>query len=267
LVEGDSGGVEKIILNLAVNARDAMPRGGVLEISTRRVVLDEEYCRVHVSVEPGVYGVLVVKDSGCGMSSEIRERIFEPFYTTKEKGKGTGLGLSTVYGIVRQCQGCIEVESAIGMGSAFRVFFRSVASEAEGGNTMAHMALPHGHETVLVVEDDAAVRSYAGRALSSLGYKVIEAVDMKEAVNIFRELTKPIHLILADVVLPDGNGVEMVAKVSEIRRDFKILYVTGFDETAVAQHGLDFDHHRFITKPYTLEVLAENVRRILDDAV
>jgi two-component system cell cycle sensor histidine kinase/response regulator CckA len=267
LVEADSGGVEQIILNLAVNARDAMPRGGVLEISTRKVVLDEDYCRMHVSVEPGSYGVLIVKDSGSGMSLEIRERIFEPFYTTKEKGKGTGLGLSTVYGIVRQCQGCIEVESAIGMGSAFQVFFRSVASVADGGNTMAHMALPHGHETVLVVEDDAAVRSYAGRALSSLGYKVIETSGMKEALKICREVTDPIHLILADVVLPEGNGVEMVSEASVIRRDFKVLYVTGFDETSMVQHGLHFDRHRFITKPYALEVLAENVRRTLDDAV
>ena len=267
LVEGDSGGVEQIILNLAVNARDAMPRGGVLEISTRKAVLNEDYCRMHVAVEPGVYGVLVVSDAGCGMSSDVRERIFEPFYTTKEKGKGTGLGLSTVYGIVRQCQGCIEVESTVGRGSEFRILFRSVAAAADGVNTMAHMKLPHGCETVLVVEDDQAVRSFASRALSSLGYTVIEAAGAKEAIKVCRESAVPLHLILVDIVLPDGGGLEMVSEASRIRHDFKVLYVTGFDETSVAHHGIDFDSHLYISKPYTQEVLAENVRRTLDDSV
>lgn len=267
LVEGDPGGVEQIILNLAVNARDAMPRGGTLEISTRKEVLDEEYCRRHVSVEPGEYGVLVVKDSGCGMSSEVRERIFEPFFTTKEKGKGTGLGLSTVYGIVRQCQGFVDVESKLGMGSEFRVFFRSIATGASGNGMAARVDLPRGTETVLVVEDDRAVSNFAARALSSLGYTVIETTGAKEAIKVCQERKEPVHLILTDVVLPEISGVELVATAHQMRQDFKVLYVTGFDQTSVTHHGLDFDRDRHITKPYTQEVLAENVRRTLDAAV
>jgi PAS domain S-box-containing protein len=267
LVEGDTGGVEQIVLNLAVNARDAMLRGGTLEISTRKVVLDEEYCRRHVSVEPGAYGVLIVKDTGCGMSTDVRERIFEPFYTTKEKGKGTGLGLSTVYGIVRQCRGSIEVESAVGFGTEFRIFFRSVAAAGDKGKTVAQMRLPHGNETVLVVEDDPTVRGFASRSLSSLGYKVIEASGESEALEICQGRTEPLHLILVDVVLSEGSGLDMVTEVSRIRSDFKVLYVTGFDETSAVQHGLELGHHRYITKPYSIEVLAENVRRTLDDMV
>lgn len=267
LVEGDSGGVEQIILNLAVNARDAMPRGGTLAISTRKEVLDEEYCRMHVSVEPGTYGVLVVKDYGCGMSSEVRERIFEPFFTTKEKGKGTGLGLSTVYGIVRQCQGCIEVESKVGMGSEFRIFFRSIPAEAAEGGVSASKGLPRGSETVLVVEDDPAVGSFAGRALSLQGYTVIGTTSAKEALKVCQERKEPVHLLLTDVVLPEISGLELVATARKMRQDFKVLYVTGFDQVAVAHHGFEFEHERYITKPYTQEILAENVRRTLDGAV
>jgi len=267
LVEGDSGGVEQIILNLAVNARDAMPQGGTLAISTRRAVLDEEYCRMHVAVEAGTYGVLVVKDYGCGMSSDVRERIFEPFFTTKEKGKGTGLGLSTVYGIVRQCQGCIEVESKMGMGSEFRIFFRSIVSEVTPPGGGVSKSLPRGCETVLVVEDDQAVGAFAGRALSSLGYTVIEATSAKDALKVCEERADPLHLILTDVVLPEISGLELVATARKMRQDFKVLYVTGFGQEAVAHHGLDFKHDRCITKPYTQEILADNVRRTLDGSV
>lgn len=265
LVEADSGGVEQIILNLAVNARDAMPQGGLLEISTRKMALDDEYCRMHVSVEAGVYGVLIVRDSGCGMSSEVRERIFEPFYTTKEKGKGTGLGLSTVYGIVRQCQGCIEVESKMGMGSEFRVFFRTVTASAMVKEPDHAGGLPRGNETVLVVEDDQAARTFTSRALAGIGYTVIEAEGTKDALKICQEHKGVLHLILTDVVLPEISGLELVAEARRMRQDFKVLYVTGFSETAVAQHGLDLDRDRYIRKPYTQESLASHVRRMLDE--
>jgi len=266
LVEADSGGVEQIILNLAVNARDAMHRGGVLEIGTRKMTLDEEYCRMHVAVEPGTYGVLIVKDSGCGMTTDVRERIFEPFFTTKEKGKGTGLGLSTVYGIVRQCQGSVEVDSQVGRGSEFRIFFRSVFPVESDLASAPGDALPRGNETVLVVEDDMAVRSFAGRALASLGYNVIETSGAKEAIKVCQERKEPLHLMLTDVILPEISGVELVDAARQMRQDFKVLYVTGFDETAVGYHGLDLDQHVFIKKPYTLEVLADNVRKVLDSS-
>jgi PAS domain S-box-containing protein len=263
-VLADKGGVEQVLLNLAVNARDAMPKGGHLTIRTDQVVLDDAYCRKHVGVEPGAYGRLLVRDSGEGMSGEVQERIFEPFFTTKEKGKGTGLGLSMVYGIVRQCQGYIEFDSVRGKGSEFRVYFKP--SEAGAGECPpeAPAPVPTGAETILIVEDEPVLRTLAARVLGGLGYRVLEAEGGHEAVECCNRLHVPIHLILMDLVLPDGNGADIIAQVRALRKDFRVLYVTGFGTEAMTRHGLENGPDAVIGKPYTQDTLARKVREVLD---
>jgi PAS domain S-box-containing protein len=263
-IEADFGGIEQVILNLAVNARDAMPKGGVLLIQTDRVVLDEDHCRTHVGVEPGVYGRLLVRDSGCGMSTLVRERIFEPFFTTKERGKGTGLGMSTVYGIVRQCQGYIEVNSMPGQGSEFLIFFKAVTSAPPEPVTDEKAALPRGTETVLVIEDDMAARCIAVRILESLGYKLLEAADGKSALKICQDCKEPIHLMLADLILPEFSGTVLVGEARKLRSDFKVIYMTGFGSQSAVQYGLDLAHDEVMIKPYNPEELAQRVRQSLD---
>jgi PAS domain S-box-containing protein len=263
-IEADFGGVEQVILNLAVNARDAMPQGGVLLIQTDRVVLDEEHCRTHVGVEPGVYGRLYVRDSGCGMPSHVRERIFEPFFTTKERGKGTGLGMSTVYGIVRQCQGYIEVNSIPGSGSEFFIFFRAVNAVPAAPAAEPKPTLPRGKETVLVIEDDAAARSIAVRILESLGYKILEAGGGREALRICQECKDPIDLLVTDLVLPEIDGASLVEEARKMRHDFKVIYMTGFGSVSAVQRGLDLTRDEVVTKPYSAEDLAQKVRQTLD---
>jgi CheY-like chemotaxis protein len=262
-VAADAGGVEQVILNLAVNARDAMPQGGVLLIQTDRVMLDEQYCLKHVGVEPGAYGRLFVKDSGCGMTKAVQEHIFEPFFTTKERGKGTGLGMSTVYGIVRQCQGYIEVNSDPGRGSEFFIFFRAVTPPAVLAVSPSPV-LPGGTETVLLIEDDESVRSVAVRILESLGYTVLSVAGAKEALRICQERKGPIDLILTDVILPEISGAILVAEARKMRHDFKAVFMTGFGPQSAAQHGLDLTRDEVVIKPYSAEDLARKLRRVLD---
>ncbi len=263
-VLADKGGIEQVLLNLAVNARDAMPKGGKLEIETSQVSLDDAYCRLHVGVEPGTYGRVLVRDSGHGMSKDLQERIFEPFFTTKAKGRGTGLGLSIVYGIVRQCQGYIELSSAPGEGSEFRVYFKTVAAPAEKGVPAEASPVPSGTETVLIVEDDPAVRTLAARVLRGLGYRVFEAAGRHEAIALCEKTKDPIHLVLMDVVLPDGNGADLVLQVREKRQDFRVLYVTGFGVDTTTRYGLRDDHDAMIAKPYSQDALARKIREVLD---
>ena len=263
-VDADAGGIEQIILNLAVNARDAMPRGGTLLIETRKVTLDESYCRTHVSVEPGTYGELVVRDSGCGMRKDIQEHIFEPFFTTKEKGKGTGLGLSMVYGIIRQCGGYIEVDSEPGAGTVFKLYFRS----SKGADTIERGAsdggISAGSETLLVVEDDNTVRSFAVRVLSELGYRVLETASPDETIRLNREYKGRIDMVVADVVLPGMSGVTLAQQILELRPSTKVLHVTGVDQRSAMEHGLDLQRDSVLMKPYTQEELARRVRQMLD---
>jgi PAS domain S-box-containing protein len=266
-VDADVGGVEQVILNLAVNARDAMPQGGVLLIQTDRVVLDDAYCRTHVGVEPGTYGRLVVRDSGCGMPTHVKEHIFEPFFTTKEKGKGTGLGMSTVYGIVRQCQGYIEVNSTPGKGSEFMIFFRVASPAEEAAVSHEKQEAPTGTETILLVEDDDSARSFALRILRAFGYKVLEAADSRMALRICQERKESIDLILTDVILPEISGVALVEAARKMRKDFQVIYVTGFDEQLNQQHGINLATDTVVMKPYKQEVLAVKVRQALDARV
>lgn len=261
-IEADSGGIEQIILNLAVNARDAMPKGGILKIRTSTLTADELYCKSHVSVEPGRYGVLEIKDSGCGMDSAVQEHIFEPFFTTKERGRGTGLGLSMVYGIVRQCRGHIEVESRMGVGTEFRIYFRK--AELAAGKTPANVDPAAGNEAILVVEDDAAVRGVTQRTLSQFGYNVLAVARPEEALNLCADVTKSVQLIVTDIVMPEMSGAALMKQVQVFKPGVKALYVTGFDKESVVQYGVDptFDH--ILMKPYKQDALALKVREILD---
>jgi two-component system cell cycle sensor histidine kinase/response regulator CckA len=263
IVEADLGGVEQVLLNLAVNARDAMPQGGALLIQTRQITLDDAYCRTHVGVEPGSYGMLMVRDSGIGMHKDVKDHIFEPFFTTKGAGKGTGLGLSLVYGIVRQCAGYVEVDSYPGSGTEFRLFFRLFKK----GDAVSVPVLPprelRGTERILIVEDDDAVRGFGVRVLTGLGYQVIEARLPGEALQYCCENKGGIDLILADVVLPGMSGSGLMNRIREVSPSVKVLYVTGFDAALAIQYGVDPARDVVVMKPFSQELLAGKVRQVL----
>jgi two-component system, cell cycle sensor histidine kinase and response regulator CckA len=263
-VESDPGGLEQVILNLAVNARDAMPMGGKLIILTERVRLDESYCASHVGVQPGEYVMLSVRDTGSGITREVREHLFEPFFTTKERGRGTGLGLSTAYGIIKQCRGHIDVESTPGIGSEFRVYLPGTELPAEAVSARVKTVATGGAETILVVEDEYAVRAFAVRILRGLGYHVLEAGNAGDALAICERHKERIHLIMTDLVMPQVSGRGLVEHVSQIRHDFAVLYTTGFSQDAIDHHGLAHQHEAILLKPYTRESLALRIRQILE---
>lgn len=264
LVEANPGGIEQVILNLAVNARDAMPSGGNLLIQTQRVKLDEAYCRIHAAVDPGEYGMLTVCDSGCGMKQEVKDHLFEPFFTTKERGKGTGLGLSMVYGIVRQCGGYIELESEPGVGTKFRIFFKALNEDSTSIGNLSMTTARKCHETLLIVEDDDSVRGFDVRILAGLGYRVLEAASPDEALTLCREHQTTLSMILSDVILPGMSGVALVAKVKELCPAVSSLYVTGFDQGVVLEHGVNPQVDPLLIKPYRPDELADRVRQVLD---
>ncbi len=263
-VKTDPGQIEQVIMNLVVNARDAMPDGGKLTIETANVVLDEKYVDSHVAVESGSYVMLSVSDTGCGMSPEVKERIFEPFFTTKEKGKGTGLGLSTVYGIVKQSGGNIWVYSEPGKGTTFKVYLPAVDEALEEPERETIEEMPRGSETILIVEDDEAVRKLAVHILEKQGYKVLEASQESEALGIFRNREAPIHLVLMDVVMPAISGRLLVEKLKEVRGDFKVLFMSGYTDDVIIHHGVLEKGVEFIQKPFTFKSLAKKVREVLD---
>ena len=261
-INADFGGIEQVILNLAVNARDAMPQGGVLQIQTEEATLDEAYCRTHIAVEPGHYSMLKIKDSGCGMDPAVQDHIFEPFFTTKERGRGTGLGLSMVYGIIRQCHGYIEVDSQLGVGTEFKIFFRA-ADQMPVSEPVTGDRVKPGHETILVVEDDAAVRFFTQRALAQMGYKVLAVASPEEALKLCSEVSREVHLVVSDIVLPGMSGAVLVKKILGYKPEIKALYVTGFDRESAAKYGVDsiFDH--ILVKPYKQEDLVAKVQELL----
>ena len=263
-VRADPGQMEQVVLNLALNARDAMPRGGRLIIETANVELDEEYARGHLGGSAGPHVMLAVTDTGVGMDAVTRARIFEPFFTTKEKGKGTGLGLATVYGIVRQSGGSIWVYSEPGAGTIFKVYFpRSfdVATPAVGALQRAEA---DGTETVLVVEDDDAVRTLARRGLEGYGYRVIEARNPGEAVAVSERHVGSIHLLVTDVVMPGQYGPELAQALRRERPELRVLYMSGYTDNAIAHQGLLEAGSAFLEKPFTPGNLAAKVRATLD---
>jgi two-component system cell cycle sensor histidine kinase/response regulator CckA len=269
-IKADPGQIEQVIMNLVVNARDAMPDGGRLTVETENVELDSVYARDHVTVRPGHYVMLAVSDTGVGMSGETIAHIFEPFYTTKESGRGTGLGLSTVYGIVKQSGGYIWVYSEVGLGTTFKVYLPRVDEAVEsaavakvgGGRERAV-----GNETILLVEDEPQLRELTREVLTSRGYSVVEAKDPEEAERLAAEYGARIQLLLTDVIMPGISGRELAKKLSAKNPGMRILYMSGYTYNVIAQNGTLERGVAFLQKPFAPGVLAEKVREVLDAVV
>jgi PAS domain S-box-containing protein len=262
-VKADPGQVEQVLMNLAVNARDAMPQGGRLTIETRDVRLDENYARAHKSVAPGPYVMLAVTDTGEGMDSATQARIFEPFFTTKGDGKGTGLGLSTVYGIVRQSGGSVWVYSELGRGTTFKIYLPRVDAVAEPRAARTPPELRRGSETVLLVEDEAGVRELTKEILEENGYRVVAASDGREALKLSEASAEPIQLLLTDVVMPHMGGRELADRLSKAQPQMRVLFMSGYTDDAILHHGVLDRGTALIEKPFTTEALTDKIRETL----
>jgi two-component system cell cycle sensor histidine kinase/response regulator CckA len=263
-INADRGNIEQVIMNLVVNARDAMPNGGKLSIETANVVLDDSFARTHLGAEPGPSVVMAVTDTGLGMEKATRLRMFEPFFTTKEQGKGTGLGLSTVFGIVKQCRGCIWVASEPGQGSTFKIYLpRTDAAAAAQSSPLAPLT-ERASETVLLVEDEEPVRVVAQRMLERNGYRVIVARDADDAIALSNELGAQIDVLMTDVVMPRMSGATLAAQLLARWPALKVLYVSGYTDAAVMAHGVLENGIHFLQKPFTSERLARKLRSVLD---
>jgi two-component system cell cycle sensor histidine kinase/response regulator CckA len=258
---------QQILMNLVVNARDAMPGGGKIAIETANVELDDGYCTTHPYVTPGRFVMLAVGDTGQGMSEEVKEHIFEPFFTTKERGSGTGLGLATTYGAVKQAGGSIEVYSEVGIGTTFRIYLPRVEEEAgKPAKEGRPRDLPRGTETILVVEDEENVRTLGVRTLMDLGYRVVQARNGGEALAAAQERGERIDLLLTDVVMPGMSGKELATRFAADHPETKVLFTSGYTDDAIVHHGVLERGVLFIGKPYSLEGLARKVRDVLDTA-
>ena len=268
-VKADPGQMEQIIMNLAINAKDAMPRGGKLTIETANVYLDETYWQEYdVEAKPGHYVLLALSDTGMGMDKETNSHIFEPFFTTKEKGVGTGIGLSTVYGIVKQMGGYIWVYSEPGQGTTFKIYLPGVESEAEPvKREPALLEGFRGSETVLLVEDDKSLLNLARKVFRQSGYNVLEAQNGEDALKVVEEHEGPIHLILTDVVMPEMNGRELAERIMLLFPEIKVIYMSGYTDNAISHHGVLEPGVNFIEKPFTPESLMRKIREVLDQKI
>jgi PAS domain S-box-containing protein len=264
-VKADPGQIEQVLMNLALNARDAMPNGGKLTLETSNVELGEDYAQEHRSVIPGQYVMLAVSDTGVGMSPETKAHIFEPFYTTKELGKGTGLGLSTVYGIVKQSGGYVWVYSEPDRGTTFKIYFPRVDQPAQPVSTEKRISgIQRGVETILLVEDDPQLNQLASSVLTHCGYKVLAAANPQEGLALCRTHPHEIHLLVTDVVMPKMNGRQLAEEVTRIRPSVKLLYVSGYTSNAIVHYGVLDDGLWFLPKPFSLAALVAKVREVLD---
>ncbi len=265
-IMADIGQVEQIILNLSVNAQDAMPEGGILLIETRDIMLDEGYAVANEGVPPGPYVMLAVSDTGLGIDREVIDRMFEPFFTTKGPGKGTGLGLATVYGIVKQHGGHVTVTSRPGEGTIFRVFFprHDGAAGLVPEEDAPPGRPPYGSETILVVEDEDMVRAMVVSGLMGYGYEVLEARDGQSALELSKNHPGPIHLVVSDVVLSDVNGRSLFEEISVLRRDLRVLFMSGYSKDVISHHSVLDEGINFIQKPFSVEALATKARAVLD---
>jgi CheY-like chemotaxis protein len=263
-VKVDPGLLDQAMMNLAVNARDAMPQGGKLTVETSNVNFSGEDVAVHPNCKAGHHVMLAMSDTGIGMPPEVTARIFEPFYTTKEVGKGTGLGLAMVFGIVEQSGGSIEVFSEPGRGTTFKIYLPAVAEQVSAKTDMVSPFGSGGPETILLVEDDERVRGLALWCLKMQGYQVLTATDGKDALRVLKSHRGPLDLILTDVVMPNIGGLELVRQLKTSSPDLKVLYMSGYTDDAVVRHGLIDSEVAFIQKPYTPQVLLHKVRQILD---
>ncbi|MFH1811404.1 MAG: PAS domain S-box protein [Pseudomonadota bacterium] len=265
LVKADPSQLEQVIMNLVINARDAMPGGGALTIETANVDLDEAYAERHVGVRPGPHVMFAVSDTGCGMSSEVKQRLFEPFFTTKGQGKGTGLGLPTVYGIVKQSGGAIWVYSEPGQGSTFKIYLpRELHATVAAAPSKPLGKAAGGSETVLVVEDEPAVCRVAKRILRTAGYSVLTAAGGPEALQTAAAHDGDIHLVLTDVVMPGMSGRVFFEQFAKIRPTSRVLYMSGYTDDAIVQHGMLDAGTAFISKPFNADDLGRKVREVLD---
>ncbi len=268
-VKVDPGMIEQVIMNLAVNSRDAMPNGGKLTIETTNVTHDEEYASHHVSVKPGSYVMLAISDTGCGMDKETQSHLFEPFFTTKETGKGTGLGLSTVYGIVKQSGGNIWPYSEPGLGTTFKIYLPRVEKGAKVYKPKLkakEAGAQGGTETILLVEDEEAVRSMVSKVLQNRGYTVLEARHGNEAVEVSERYEGSINLMVTDVVMPQMSGRELAERLGTLRPNMHVLYMSGYPDNTIVQHGVLEPGTSFLQKPFTISALEAKVREILDGA-
>jgi CheY-like chemotaxis protein len=268
LVAADAGMLEQVIVNLAVNARDAMPKGGTLTIRTTPVMLNEAFVQMHPQARPGAFVCLEVNDTGCGMDMATMARIFEPFFTTKEVGKGTGLGLATVYGIVKQHEGWVEVSSEVGKGTTFIVYLPASdePAPARAARTTEAAAVRGGHETILVVEDEIVLRDLAQLILHDCGYRVLVASSGAEALQAWERQAGGIDLVVTDMVMPGGmSGLELAAKLKAIQPQLKLIFTSGYN---MEKSDTDFFRRHgalFLQKPYTRPDLANVVRECLDN--
>src|SRR5438552_1959220 len=263
-VRADPNQIEQVIVNLVVNARDAMPDGGKLTIETVNVDLDDAFAQTHLGSVPGPYAMLAVTDTGVGMDASVRAHVFEPFFTTKEVGRGTGLGLATVYGIVKQSGGYVSVYSEVGRGSSFKIYLPRIAKPADAPVSPARGRPARGTETVLVVEDEPAVLSLSRRALEAQGYVVLAASDPAAALRVVERHGGTIHMLVTDVVMPGLSGPELADKLAAQRPGIRVLYMSGYPGDAVVQHGGLPAGSAFLQKPFSADTLARKVRDVLD---
>jgi len=263
-VRADLTQIDQILMNLAVNARDAMPQGGKLVMQTSNAELDATNLSQHESVKPGRYVMLSVSDTGCGMDGQTQAHIFEPFFTTKESGKGTGLGLSTVYGIVKQSEGYVWVYSEPGQGATFKIYLPQVDAVAESIIAAETADIPKGSETVLLVEDDDSMRDLTRHCLEMGGYTVLGVQDGEAAIRMASEQKGPIHLLLTDVVMPGINGRQLAESLSVLRPNMRVLYMSGYTADLIAQRGVLEPQVALLEKPFTRDALFRKVRTVLD---
>ena len=263
-VNADPGQIQQVIMNIAVNSRDAMPEGGKLTIETANIDLEESYVRENAVMKAGRYVMMAISDNGIGMDAETRARLFEPFFTTKEKNKGTGLGLSTVYGIVKQSNGFIWVYSEPGAGTSFKVYFpRLDVKPAQDSQIRKSGDVSQGSETVLLAEDEDSVRHLAGRILRSRGYTVLEAHDGMEALAIAQSFSEKIHLVITDIVMPGMSGRSLVSQLEDLRPGIRSLYISGYTDSAIVHHGILDSNVAFLQKPFAIGSLTQKVRDAL----
>jgi PAS domain S-box-containing protein len=264
-VKADPGQLQQVLMNLAVNARDAMPQGGRLTVETRNVTLDETYTATHPDVRPGEHVLLAVSDTGTGMDATTKARVFEPFFTTKGAGKGAGLGLAVVHGVVKQAGGGIEVYTEVGRGTAFKIYLPAVHERRlADGSVHGRQPMPRGAETVLLVEDEHAVRALARHVLGECGYRVLESVDGLDAVRVAEQHPGAIDLVVSDVVMPHLGGRQLIERLSAVKAGLRVLFLSGYTDDAVVRHGIVHAEYAFLQKPFTPAALALKVRAVLD---
>ena len=265
-IEADPGQIEQVIMNLIVNARDAMPNGGEIIIETAEVELDQHYVNKRHEVKPGQYVLMAISDTGEGMDEDVLSKIFDPFFTTKEQGKGTGLGLATVYGIVKQHDGYIYAYSEEGKGTTFKIYLPASNKTLEDTESKSSTkVLLHGKETILVVDDNASIRQLVIETLKPLGYNCLQAESGKAAINVLRKYAGEVHLLLTDVIMPGMSGRELAETIRKGRPDIKVIFMSGYTENIIARHGVLEQGINYIPKPITPVTLTQKIRKVLND--